>query len=333
MNSQASESGAKHWSQVRESGAYVGMWFMATAYRLVGRRGLYLLLYPTIGYFYLRNRAARAASRQFLQRIHDFKLASGVPSEPPRTADSFAHFMRFGRSIVDRVGSWKGELRREHIVYNGREHILECVRQGRGAVLLSSHLGNIELLRAMVATSPGVKINVLVFAVNAQSINRIMKKLNPESDIELISIDTVDPGTAITLREKIAQGEFVVIAADRTSPTAPEKSQRVPFLGRDASFPVGAFVLAGLLECPVLLVFCLDQGDYHFYIEKFSDNLYMPRAQRAQLLHSHIARYALRLQHHALLAPDQWFNFYDFWAEPTTLIGTQTSQEGPRQAG
>jgi glycosyltransferase involved in cell wall biosynthesis len=66
-NSGVREVQTEHWSQVRESGAYFGMWFMVTAYRLVGRKGLYLFLYPTIGYFYVKNSAARAASRQFFR--------------------------------------------------------------------------------------------------------------------------------------------------------------------------------------------------------------------------------------------------------------------------
>ncbi|NND68492.1 MAG: glycosyltransferase family 2 protein [Halioglobus sp.] len=305
---------AQHWSQVRESGAYAGMWFMASAYRLIGRRGLHLMLYPVIGYFFLRNGQARAASRQFLFRVRTFTAGTEAPT--PGVGDSFRHFMSFGRSIVDRVGSWKGDINREQIVYNGREHLLRLVEQGRGGVLLSSHLGNIELLRAMVRSSPGIRINVLVFAANARSINRVMKKINPDADIELIPVTSVDPGTAIMLKEKVARGEFVVIAADRTSPTAPEKSLRVPFLGHDASFPQGAFVLAGLLQSPVLLVFCLQRGRYHFFIEQFSDNMSMARSQRAELLREHVARYALRLQHYAQMAPEQWFNFYDFWAPP-----------------
>ncbi len=310
----ASAGETEHWSQVRESGAYAGMLFMASAYRLIGRRGLYLMLYPVIGYFFLRNGQARAASRQFLSRVRAFE--DDASTAEPGLGDIFRHFMSFGRSIVDRVGSWRGDINREQIVYNGREHFLEMIERGQGGVLFSSHLGNIELLRAMVGSSPGVRINVLVFAANARSINRVMKKVNPRADIELIPVTSVDPGTAILLKEKVSRGEFVVIAADRTSPTAPEKSQRVPFLGHDASFPEGAFVLAGLMQCPVLLIFCLQRGKYHFFIEHFSDNMAMPRRERTERLREHMARYALRLQHYAQMAPEQWFNFYDFWALP-----------------
>lgn len=311
-----------HWSQIRESGAYGGMFLGVWCYRLLGRQALRLLLYPIMGYFFLRNSRARAASKDFLGRVYDYQLTpvgnlggrEPYFSSPPGLADSFSHFMQFGRSIVDRVGSWVGDIDRGEAVFSGREQLLECVESGRGGVLLTSHLGNAEMFRALKKDASGIKINVLVFNDNARQINRLMKRLNPRADLELIQISSVGPGTAILLNEKLANGEFIVIAADRTSPVAPGKSMQAPFLGEVASFPEGPFVLAGLLACPVFLLFCLEQGAHHFYLEHFADELPIPRRERAKLLQQYITRYAQRLEHYALAAPLQWFNFFDFWA-------------------
>lgn len=323
--SESQPSEASHWSQMRESGAYTGMLLAVTCYKLLGRRVLRLLLYPIIGYFFLRNRHAREASRNFLTRVYQFQLVdppaeSGeVPtrhfSQPPGWSDSFHHLMQFGRSIVDRIGSWSGEMSRNEAVFSGQQQLLDCIEAGRGGVLLSSHLGNAELFRGFAERAGDVKMNVLVFNNNAPHINRLMKRLNPRADLELIHISTVDPGTAMLLNEKVSNGEFIVIAADRTSASAPDKSLYAPFLGHPAAFPQGAFILAGLLDCPVFLLFCLNQGKYHFYLEHFADSLPIPRRRRKELLQHYIARYAQRLQHYALMAPDQWFNFFDFWAQ------------------
>ena len=35
--------------------------------------------------------------------------------------------------------------------------------------------------------------------------------------------------------------------------------------------------------------------------------------QRRRLAHDQFAQYAERLEHYARKAPDNWFNFYDFW--------------------
>lgn len=311
-----------HWSQQRESGAYIAMSLAVVCYRVLGRRGLRLLLYPIIAYFFLTNRQSRRASRDFLQRIYAFgdqahaegPVVTAGAKRAPNWSDTFFHLLNFGRAIVDRIASWVGDLRREDVVFENRQMILDCIASGRGGVILSSHLGNAEVCRALVHSVADLKMNVLVFNDNAQQINRLMKRLNPESDVELIQISNVDPGTAMLLNQKIQQGEFVIIAADRTSPGAPEKSVQASFLGSTAAFPEGAFILAGLMNCPVFLMFALERGQYHIYLERFADAMPMPRKERAQLLRGHVQRYAQRLQHYALMEPLQWYNFFDFWA-------------------
>ena len=68
------------------------------------------------------------------------------------------------------------------------------------------------------------------------------------------------------------------------------------------------------------LLFCLRIGGrYRVFIEPFADPLVLPRRRRREALELAITRYAQRLEAHCLLAPTQWFNFFDFWgqADPT----------------
>jgi predicted LPLAT superfamily acyltransferase len=116
------------------------------------------------------------------------------------------------------------------------------------------------------------------------------------------------------LREKLEAGEHVAISGDRISVKHKERSIRVPFLGRPAPFAEGPFILASLLECPVYLLFCLKiDGKYRVSVEPFADPLVLPRKERRVALERVIARYSERLEAHCLLAPTQWFNFFDFW--------------------
>jgi predicted LPLAT superfamily acyltransferase len=52
------------------------------------------------------------------------------------------------------------------------------------------------------------------------------------------------------------------------------------------------------------------------HCEAFASPLSLPRATRQQALQQAVDLYARRLQHYALRAPLDWFNFYDFWALP-----------------
>jgi predicted LPLAT superfamily acyltransferase len=66
----------------------------------------------------------------------------------------------------------------------------------------------------------------------------------------------------------------------------------------------------------VYLLFCLKiDGKYHVTVEPFADPLVLPRGERRAALERAIVRYAERLEAHCLLAPMQWFNFFDFWGQ------------------
>lgn len=335
---------ASHWSEVKESGAYFGLWFSLMCYRVLGPKALRLMLYPIISYFFLSNKAARAHSKKFLQRVHDWKQNSDKTAgsnnehaKPPSLKDSFNHFMNFGNAIIDRFRSWTDDFGQDNLQFEDRQDIYDCIAKGRGGVILGSHLGNVEICRALADKVPELKMNVLAFHDNSAQIKRLMKNLDMRVDMEIIEVSSVDPSTAMLLNDKIQNGEFVVVNADRTSPTAMDKSLSSEFLGHPAAFPQGAFILAGLLQCPVFLLFCLRQPkgpsniEYHVYLEHFSDNMVMPRRQRMALLQGHIDRYAQRLQHYALMAPQQWYNFYDFWLLPPKLqqdvLNTKVNQD------
>lgn len=312
-----------HWSEVAESGAYLGMATCVVVYRILGRRALYAMLYPIIAYYFLSNRSARRVSAQFLARVHAHRIACGMTdgSGPqPGLASSFRQFMNFGRSIVDRIGAWSGDIRRDQVKFPGREQLLEYIQQRRGGIILSSHLGNMEMMRGLVDDVQHVKMNVLVFNDNAAQINRLMKRVNPRVDVELIQIRQVGPDTAMMLKNKLDSGEFIVIAADRTSPTVPEKCIPAQFMGAESYFPQGSFILAGLLECPVLLMFCLSEGSgYHIHLEPFADPMQLPRKLRQEKLAAYAQQYASRLETYALKAPEQWYNFFDFWKKPEPM--------------
>jgi predicted LPLAT superfamily acyltransferase len=75
--------------------------------------------------------------------------------------------------------------------------------------------------------------------------------------------------------------------------------------------------MAAALRCPVYLVFGLFHAPDHYELicEPFApEGLALPRAGRDEALRDVVARFAARVEHHARRAPDNWFNFYDFWA-------------------
>ncbi|WP_145529752.1 glycosyltransferase family 2 protein [Yersinia alsatica] len=319
-----------HWSQTQERKGLWGMRLMLRSYKALGRTTFNLMLYPVIGYFWLTGHRQRQASTRYLQRLTAFAEQRNHPL--PTSLNSFRHFMRFGESMLDKLASWQGDLVvGRDVVLVGRERCETQIASRQGSLILASHLGDIESCRALAELSVGVKVNALVFTHHAARFNQVMKEINPHALINLIQVTSIGPDTAILLRQKLDAGEWVAIVGDRTSvsPYQRDNQPRViwsSFLGHPAPFPVGPFALAAALRCPVFLMFGLKlagqekqpapaapSARLHVYFEPFADPLMLPRANRQPALQQTVDRYAARLEHYSLLAPLDWFNFYDFW--------------------
>jgi predicted LPLAT superfamily acyltransferase len=320
-----------HWSATKERGSLFGIKMMMFGYRVMGRRFARALLYPVIGYFYLTGRQARDASQTYLKQLYSTEKGKQALSHPPRKGDSFRHLMEFGRAALDKLSAWMGDIKRKDITWDNRERLLNHIDKREGAVLLGAHLGNIEVLRAIAEDTPGLKMNVIVFTKHAAQFNHILQSLNPNSQVELIHVESIGIDTGAMLKSRIDKGEMVAILGDRLAPGTEERSQNVSFLGQTARFPEGPFILAGLLDCPVYLLFCLrDKGwHYNIHLEPFADTLKCPRKQRKEKLREWIQAYATQLEEHCYKAPYQWFNFYDFWHQPDLLgsDGQDTNSE------
>ncbi|EIS3744418.1 glycosyltransferase family 2 protein [Aeromonas hydrophila] len=302
-----------HWSRTPERGSLLGMQIMLASYRLLGRRGFSLLLYPVIGYFWLTGRAQRQASQAYLTRLESFADANGV-ALPPEPRSSFRHFLRFGEAALDKLAGWRGDITEQEVGLVGAEHYQAAINSGQGVLLLGSHLGDLELCRALGSRKQGLRINALVFTRHAARFNALLKEINPDSHLNLIQVQELGADTAILLKEKLERGEWVVIVGDRTSVTREKRVIWADFLGAPAPFPLGPFVLSSVLGCPVYLMFGLkEQGRFRVHFEPFADGEPLPRQGRQQILASRVQAYADRLQHYCLQAPLDWFNFFDFW--------------------
>lgn len=306
----------RHWSNLEERGVYLGQKIMLKTYHYLGRSVFSLFLFPVIFYFYLTNRSARRASVEYLARISLYRKGlENLGPCPPRLR-SFWHFFCFGEAILDKFRAWTGKLHLEDIDFINHEVVAKLQESNQGALLIASHLGNAEVSRALGMRQKGLKITVLVHTKNAKKFHRLMCEQSKDSTLSVIQVTEIGPSTAIFLSQKILDGEFVVIVGDRTSVGFNSRVVWVPFLGRRAPFPQGPCILAAVLKCPVLLLFCMKKNNrFRVIIEPFCDLLEMSRSSRGAVLNNFVTRYAKRLEYHCFDYPYQWFNFFDFWYE------------------
>ena len=271
--------------------------------RVLGRRGGRALLRPIIFYFTLFAGDARRASRAWYERV--------TGSSSFWTA--YNHFLRFAEVALDRVFFVRGEL--DHFEFDrGGTHLMqELVASGRGALLLGAHFGSFEALRA-AGRSNSLPINILAHNENARMIAAFLDEVSGgQSRVRVIEINPSDKTYILTVKERVDAGELVAVLGDRLGLS--DRHTTVSFFGAPARFPSGPYIMASVLRCPVLMVFSTYVAPRRYVLrcELLADRVELPRASREQAIAAYAAQFAARLEHYARAAPDNWFNFFDFW--------------------
>lgn len=326
----ADDVASTNWATLVERGSAWGLGLVAAAYCLLGRRIALLVLLPAVTYFFLTGRRARCASRNYLQRLANY--AGPDASTPAATLTNiFRHFLAFAESGLDKLAAWHGDIERHQLDFPNAAAFESLTQSGRGALFIGAHLGNLEVTRALAVTGGVAKVTAVVYTEHARRFATTLAGTSDRFGVNLLQVGDFWLDTAIALKEKIAQGELLVIVGDRTPPADNGRVVSANFLGHPAPFAQGPFVLAHLLECPVYLFFCLKEGDrYCVHLEHFAERVILPRRERQIALADYAQRYAQRLETYCQRAPLQWFNFFDFWrdaAQENKTSNTRSSAE------
>jgi len=294
------------WTQERERGSQTLLQLMTWLTLGCGWRVGRIFMLPITAYFFATSRRARAASRAYLSR---------ALGRPARRRDVFTHFLTFSAILLDRPFFLTRSLDRYEIAISGLEHLATYWDKGRGCILLGSHLGSFEVMRAMAEANPRAKVRALMHEGAGASV-ALFRGLNPMVADKIIQIGK--PGAMLQVKEAIDGGEMVGILGDRI--VRGDKTVTALFLGAPAAFSAGPFMLSTLLEAPIVLCFGLYLGGrrYEILFEPFSDGVRLPRERRDAAIGALVARYAERLEVYCRRQPYNWFNFYDFWQSGST---------------
>jgi predicted LPLAT superfamily acyltransferase len=323
--SKTSSSGG-HWSQQKEKAA--GYWlvkFTLILFRILPVVILRIVAFPVGFFYFIFSGSARKESYHFLQTAAPF---INEPKTAQRCRSRFGplrHIISFSLTLVEKIQSWGGKFtfKKIHFYDDDAAELKQNLENGKGACLITSHLGNMELLRGLAAFGrTGVSKKVSVTAIEDVAVtahfNRMLKDLNPESGVDLISVKDISPDTAIILEEKLASGELFAIAGDRTAEGKLD-NYTIQFFGKDAHFSSGPFYLAALMKAPVYFVFGVRRNDlslapqYDMHIIKSNIQLDCSRKERFERCYQLASSFAALLENYCKEHPFQWYNFYDFW--------------------
>lgn len=295
---------AGSWERQGERGALWAMRLLFGIARLLGRRVARLVLYPVAGYFLLTGREARAASRNYLRRV--------LPREPS-WRDIARHFFTFASVSLDRI-FWLVDAGQAPRVTPHRPAEVYRAQHSGGCLILVAHYGSFEVRHDPSSTQHEVPLRIVMDRAHGRMFTQLLEKTNPQVAKSVIDAAQQGPTLMLEIKQALDSGAMVGLMADRVR--AGERTVTVDFFGGKAKLPSSPWILAGVLNVPVVIGFGVYRGGNHYdaYFELFAERVELPRAQREAAIQVYAQRYADRLAHYVREAPYNWFNFYDFWS-------------------
>lgn len=220
----------------------------------------------------------------------------------------YRNYYLFGQTIIDRIVLMSGIRNRFSFDFDGEQHLHDIVKAGKGGLLLSAHIGNWEIAGYLLKRL-NTRINIVMFDGEHQKVKEYLEGVTGSRNARIIVIRE-DLSHIYQITEALGNNELVCMHADRFMDG--NKTLQLSFLGEQAHFPAGPFVLASRLKVPVSFVFAMKDSSlhYHFYA---SEGRRFEAADRQALPVLIANAFTAAMEEKVKAYPVQWYNYYAFW--------------------
>jgi predicted LPLAT superfamily acyltransferase len=231
---------------------------------------------------------------------------------PPgaRAARTFRLMVSYAQAITDAYRCHVGGDVPITAEFHGREHLDAARAGGRGAIIVTGHLGHWQLGPYLLANEGLGPLAVAMAAEPNAALQRFMESFPRPFRIVYTNGSTF--GT-LGLRATLTAGGLVCMQLDRPLGAA---HVTLPFRDGRARFCTGPAALARTTGAPLVPSFLvMGPGPVvHVYVE---EPIIVRRTRdRAADLAAATRAAVGCFERHARAVPHQWFNFYDFWEAP-----------------
>ncbi|MFZ6011549.1 MAG: lipid A biosynthesis acyltransferase [Bacteroidota bacterium] len=271
--------------------------------RTFGVKPAYLLLrFVAFYYFLFSPSSTRHIYEYFRKRLAYSSFQSRIKV--------YQNYYVFGQTLLDKIIVMAGIENKFTYDFDGEDNLRKIVALGKGGILLSGHVGNWEaaghLLRRL-----NTCINVVMFDGEHERIKHYLDQVTGGRNFNVIVIRN-DLSHVYAIGEALAKNELICLHADRFLEGNKTIGRR--FLGDYALFPIGPFALAASFKVPVSIVFAFKETatHYHFYGSPLLER--GPQEPKAEFSDRMVNTFVNELEQKVKMYPEQWFNYYNFWA-------------------
>ncbi len=221
---------------------------------------------------------------------------------------TYKNHCAFSQVVIDRFAMYAGKKFRIDVV--GFDEFKKLSERLEGFIQLSSHIGNYEIAGYSLRT-PEKRFNAMVFGGEKESVMANRTRLFESNNIHMIPMRQ-DMSHLFEINQALADGEILSMPADRVFGS--QKAFSCEFLGHDAKFPQGPFVLAAVRNAPMLFVSVMKTGARRYTatvtrIEAETEG--NTKAKAAALARKYVETLEKTVREY----PTQWYNYFNFWED------------------
>lgn len=311
-----------HWADEKEViHTNIPLKILVFLFKLLPAFFVLSLAYPVSFFYYLFSKRARNEAKLYQKNLQDY-----TDGQFPHKISPYRQILSFSICLLEKMQGWLGKFDFGRIEYqkDDIDILLNQLKENKGALLISSHQGNLELMRSLSENNRqlvGHDVPVVaIMETNAtKQFNQTLSQINSNFNMNLIDPSQIGPDTICTLMDFIEQGALVIISGDRTSARSRDKYLSKNFLGKPAPFPYGTFLIPFLLKAPVYYMFGFRSKNsvfnpkYKIYIEKSKINLECSRSERDERISEICSEFIEKVEKFCEVYPYQWYNFFNFW--------------------
>lgn len=256
--------------------------------------------------------AARWPSTAQTQHRRNVARALGLPMNHPRVrraAQRANEVQALNYLDLFRAGA----LSREEVIASvrceGAEHLEAAFAAGRGALLVSAHLGSLDRA-GLYLPARGYRCGAIVEPLRPPELLAIVGGQRQRLGGILVPLDThVATHTGALLRQNIAIGVIGDwdIAGNGVS---------VPFLGSLLRMPAGPALFAIRYRAPIVIVRCLRDGPDRFALTIEPPFMAEGGGSLEERILATSRRIAAVLERYIRESPDQWVMYHNIWNDP-----------------
>ncbi|MBI2847337.1 MAG: hypothetical protein HYX82_05595 [Chloroflexi bacterium] len=195
-----------------------------------------------------------------------------------------------------------------NVTIHGEEHFREALGRGKGVILATAHLGNMDLVAQVLApkSSESVKLTVLTEPLRPEPLYRLVTELRERNGLIFTTANVEGLKRAI---RALKRGEVVALASDRAIQGT---GLNLPFMGEETVMPVGAVELALRTGAALVPAFSVrgNGGRYAIYVEP---PLSLPSRDRPDALSKGTRDLISVMERYIHEFPEQWVVFNPVW--------------------